>query len=262
MFREINRDGVIYMTAPNISARHGFTTRAGGVSNGIFASLNFGLSCGDETDRVLENYRILSRTMGMDTDRAAFSKQVHRDDIRVCTEGDRRAPLNPLPYEADGLITNVPGLPLLIFTADCTPILFHDPTEGVVGAAHAGWRGTVLDIAGKTVRKMTEAYGCRPENIHAAIGPCISKCCFETGAEVYEALVGVLGDEADMFAEKKPNGKYMTDLKGANRRLLERAGVADIEVSEECTMCSSDKYWSHRATGGKRGVQCSVIVLN
>ena len=163
---------------------------------------------------------------------------------------------------ADGAVTTNPNILIGIKTADCAPVLLADYKHGVIGAAHAGWRGTVLDIAGKTVRKMTEVYGCRPENIHAAIGPCISKCCFETGPEVYEALVGVLGDEADMFAEKKPNWKYMTDLKGANRRLLERAGVADIEVSEECTMCSSDKYWSHRATGGKRGVQCSLIVLN
>jgi polyphenol oxidase len=262
MFREINKNGVIYMTSPNISVRHGFTTRFGGVSEGIFSSLNLGLSCGDETDRALENYRILGAAMGIDTSKAAYSKQVHRDDIRVCTDEDRRAPLNPVPYEADGLITNIPNLPLLIFTADCTPILFHDSTAGIVGAAHAGWRGTVLDIAGKTVRKMTEVYGCRPENIHAAIGPCISKCCFETGAEVYEALKGVLGAEADEFAKRKPDGKYMTDLKGANCRLLERAGVENIEVSDECTMCSSDKYWSHRATGGKRGVQCSLIVLD
>lgn len=248
------------MNAPNIQARHAFTTRRGGVSGGIFTSLNLGLSCGDETEKVLENYRILGRALNIDTGRAAFSKQVHKDGIRVCTDDDRRSPETPLPYEADGLITNVRGLPLMIFTADCTPILLHDPVTGAVGAVHAGWRGTVLNIAGKAVRRMEEAFGCRPENICAAIGPCISVCCFETGPEVYEALKGVLGAEADMFASPRENGKYMTDLKGANRRLLEKAGVRNIEVSEECTMCSNEKYWSHRATCGKRGVQCSLIV--
>ncbi|MBQ8830362.1 MAG: peptidoglycan editing factor PgeF [Oscillospiraceae bacterium] len=260
-FIENNKNGVVYMTSPNITAKHAFTTRFGGVSEGIYASLNLKFSCGDDDEKVAKNYRILAETLEIVPVEFAFSKQVHRDDIRVCTMEDRQGVPYSVPYEADGLITDVKDLPLVIFTADCTPILLHDPVRGVVGAVHAGWRGTVVDIAGKAVRKMCEVYGCDAGSICAAIGPCISECCFETGAEVYEAVKAVLGDAAERYAEKKPNDKYMIDLKGVNAHLLKRAGVKNIEISEECTKCSCEKYWSHRATNGKRGTQCSCIVL-
>lgn len=262
MFNENIKRGVTYMTAPNISARHGFTTRFGGVSTGDYASLNLRVSCGDRIENVAENYNILGNALDIDLNRAVFSRQVHKDTVRVCSENDRQPPVSPVPYEADALVTNIPQMPIMIFSADCTPILFHDPVKKVIGAAHAGWRGTVLDIAGKTVKKMVSEFGCDPGNICAAIGPCISQCCFETGSEVYNALKDILGDEADSFATPKQNGKFMTDLKGANRRLLEKAGVSNIEISEECTMCSHEKYWSHRITGEARGVQASVIVLD
>ena len=260
-FTENSKNGVVFMTSPNISAKHAFTTRFGGVSEGIFASLNLVFSSGDDSDKVAENYRILAKALDINPVGFAFSKQVHRDDIRVCTMADRQGVPYTVPYEADGLITDVKDLPLVIFTADCTPILLHDPVRGAVGAVHAGWRGTVMDIAGKAVRKMCEEFGCKAENIHAAIGPCISKCCFETGAEVFDAVRDLIGDDAQLFADRKPDGKYMIDLKGINAYLLKKAGVADVEITEECTKCLCDKYWSHRATNGKRGTQCSCIVL-
>ena len=259
-FTENNKNGVVFMTAPNISAKHAFTTRFGGVSEGIFESLNLTYS-GDDSDKVTENYHILANALDISPVEFAFSRQVHRDDIRVCTMADRQTVPHVVPYEADGLITNEKDLPLIIFTADCTPILLHDSVKGVIGAVHAGWRGTVMDIAGKAVRKMCETYGCKAENIHAAIGPCISQCCFETGAEVFEAVKELIGEDAYKFAEKKPEDKYMVDLKGINEYLLKRAGAVNIEISEECTKCSCDKYWSHRATNGKRGTQGSCIVL-
>lgn len=262
MFKENKVGQVLYMTAPNISARHGFTTRFGGVSSGVYASLNLRVSCGDRIENVIENYNILGRTLNMDFNRAVFSRQVHKDTVRVCSESDRQTAALPVPYEADALVTNIPQMPIMIFSADCTPILLHDPVKNVVGAAHAGWRGTVLDIAGKTVRKMVSEFGCRPADISAAIGPCISKCCFETGIQVYDELKKLLGEEADEFTLPKENEKYMIDLKGANCRLLEKAGVSNIAISEECTMCSHDKYWSHRITGDDRGVQAAVIVLD
>ena len=261
VFTEINAKGVVYTAAPNILAKHGFSTRFGGVSSGIYESLNLCYSCDDEAEKVTENYRILAKALEIEPAEFVFSKQVHRDDIRVCTEKDRQGLPPKIPYEADGLITDVKGLPLMIFTADCTPILLHDPVRKVAGAVHAGWRGTVLDIAGKAVRKMQTVYGCDPKNICAAIGPCISKCCFETGSEVYEAVKALLGDDAEKFALRKPDDKYMVDLKGINEYLLKKAGVGSIEVTDECTKCLHDKYWSHRATNGKRGTQCSCIVL-
>ena len=260
-FTENNKSGVVYMTAPNISAKHAFTTRFGGVSEGIYESLNLGFTSGDDAEKVSENYRILAKTLEIEPVEFAFSKQVHRDDIRVCTMEDRQGVPFTVPYEADGLITNEKDVPLVIFTADCTPILLHDPVCGVIGAVHAGWRGSVMDIAGKAVRKMCETYGCDPKNIEAAIGPCISKCCFETGEEVFEAVKMLLGDDAENFADRKENGKYMIDLKGVNAYLLKKAGVLSVEISDECTKCLCDKYWSHRATLGKRGTQCSCIML-
>lgn len=261
VFTEFNKNGVVYTASPNISAKHAFTTRFGGVSSGIYDSMNLRYNCGDDDNKVKENYRLFAKALEIEPCEFVFSKQVHRDDIRVCTESDRQAVPPGVPYEADGLITNIKGLPLIIFTADCTPILLHDPVKGAVGAVHAGWRGTVMDIVGKAVGKMQSEFGCRPSDICAAIGPCISKCCFETGAEVYDAVKALLGSDGEQFAERKADGKYMIDLKGINSFLLRNAGVSDILISDECTKCSNEKYWSHRATDGKRGTQCSCIVI-
>ena len=263
-FEELTRDGVLYTASRKIDARHGFMTRIGGVSRGIYATLNVGANLGDEPESVEENIRRVCRCIGADSDKIVFSRQVHRDDIRVCMEKDCRRPGALVPYEADGLITDIPGLALFIFTADCTPVLLYDPVRRCIGAVHAGWRGTAMDIVGKAVKKMGKVYGSMPENIRAAIGPCISRCCFETGEDVKTAMTELMGDSACEFVTPKYSGKFMTDLKGINSRLLERAGVLpeNIDVSPECTMCKMDRYWSHRGTNGKRGVQASCIILD
>ena len=250
------------MTAPNISAAHAFTTRFGGISRGIYASLNLAVNSDDDPSDVRENYGRLCRAVGIGPDRFVFSRQVHKTEIRLVARGDLRTPFVPVPYEADGLITAEEEVPLIIFTADCIPILLHDPVRRAVGAVHAGWRGTALDITGTAVREMAARLGCSPWNIRAAIGPGISQCCFETGPEVPDAMRETLGGDADAFI-RPCGGKYMVDLKGINRQLLTRAGVLDenIEISDECTVCRSDKYWSHRTTRGRRGTQASVIML-
>ncbi len=262
-FEEINAGGLLFMTASNIDAAHAFTTRLGGVSGGVYASLNLGYKEGDAEDSVRRNYTILGAALGFDPSCLVFSHQVHKDDVRAATAQDRRGPYDPIPYEADGLVTAETDLPLIIFTADCTPILLHDPVRGAVGAVHAGWRGTVKDIAGAAVRKMASEFGCRPADIRAAIGPCISSCCFETGDDVRAAVARVLGsEEASRYAVPRAD-KYMVDLKAINALLLDRAGIRreNIEVSPECTSCRSDKYWSHRVTKGRRGSQAAVILL-
>ena len=259
-FIEETLDGIVYTRAEGLSAPHAFTTRHGGVSTGIHASLNLGENRGDDPDHVRENYRRLKAALGID--KLVFSRQVHKTDVRRVTGADAREPFDPLPYEADGLVTDEPGLSLIIFVADCIPILFHDPVRGTVGAAHAGWRGTVADIAGITVRRMAAEFGSDPKNIRAAIGPGISACCFETGPEVPEAVRACLGDEGAAFIAPSVNpGKSMVDLKGVNRALLLRAGVLPehIATSPDCTMCQHDKYWSHRHTHGERGVQAAII---
>ena len=161
--------------------------------------------------------------------------------------------------QCDGLITNTPGVSLVVFTADCTPILLHDPITGAVGAAHAGWRGTALDIAGKTVAKMAAEFGCRPEHIRAAIGPNIGPCCFETDADVPLAMRETYGKAAEEWI--RPSGKkFYLNLQELNAVSLRQAGVEKIEISDQCTACRSDFLWSHRVTGGQRGSQGAVIV--
>lgn len=262
-FRENIIGELHLMQAENIDATHAFTTRLGGVSQGIFESLNLGTNRGDDPSHVKENYRIICSHSGTSTEKLVFSRQVHGDTVRVVTGKDSLGDIfMPVPYEADALVTTEKNLPLIIFTADCVPILLYDPVNRCVGACHAGWRGTVMNIAGKTIGAMVSASGGRPSNIKAAIGPSIGPCCFETGQEVADAVVKVLGSDADRYIKPKKGDKYMIDLKSVNRELLLRAGVEAITVSDECTLCSHEKYWSHRYTGGRRGSQASIIMLD
>lgn len=262
-FTLVKKGELEYMTSPLITVPHAFTTRRGGKSTGIYSSLNLRIRSDDDPENVRSNYKIICDELGTSPERLVFSKQVHGDTVRIATSADCHKVLYcPTPYEADVLITCEKGLPLVIFIADCIPILLYDPVTPAVGAVHAGWRGTVLDIAGKAVEKMRRHFGSRPENIRAAIGQGISFCCFETGPEVPEAVRRLLGRQAEPFI--RPRGaKFMVDLKGINRHLLERRGVlpSNIDVSDECTACLSDKYWSHRVTQGRRGVTGAFIMM-
>ena len=257
------------MTADSLSAFpelvHAFTTRHGGVSEGIYHSLNLGFSRGDRPERVEENYRIICAALGISPGDIVATRQIHSDIVRKVRAADKKQRLSdPTPYEADALITNEKDLALTIFIADCIPVLLYAADCKAVGAAHAGWRGTVADIAGKTVSALGREYGAGPENIHAAIGEGIGRCCFETGEEVYEAVKALKLDcDLGCLASDDKNGKFHIDLKEVNRQLLIRAGVpeANISVSGECTRCLCDKYWSHRATNGRRGVQAAFIAL-
>ncbi len=230
-------------------SRHVFTSRAGGVSSGIWASLNLRRSCDDDPACVRENFRRVGELIGCQ--RFVFLSQQHTDLILHVDGTDAiRDVYQPLA-EADGLVTRTPELALMVFSADCVPILLEG--EGVVAAVHAGWRGTVKGIAAKAVREM----GCPPETVRAWIGPAIGPCCYQVGDEVREAMRQCLGDEAEDFIHGDK-----VDLKSFNRRLLERSGVKSVDVSPICTMCSHETYWSHRYTAGARGVQAGVIVLN
>ena len=254
----IQKGPLEYMAAEGISVPHCFTTRLGGVSRGHLASLNIGVHRGDAPENVAENYRRLGEALGFS--HLVLTRQTHSDIVRPVTlaDADRGLTQDAWP-ECDGLITNTPGLALVVFTADCTPILLHDPVTGAVGAVHAGWRGTAADIAGKAVRAMEREYGCRPANIRAAIGPNIGQCCFETDADVPEAITAALGAAARPFIEHR-GGKYHLNLKGINAEFLKNAGVTHIELSDACTACRPDTFWSHRVTGGLRGSQGAVIL--
>jgi YfiH family protein len=260
-FAENKTGGLVYMTSSALSTAHAFTTRYGGVSDGIYKTLNLGQNMGDDPLKVRMNYDILGAALGFSPERLALSRQVHKTDIRCATKDNTYPPFGDIPYEADGLITGEKDLPLIVFTADCVPILLFDPVGCAIGAVHAGWRGTTQDIAGKAVLEMTRCFGSRPEDIRVAVGPSISACCYETGRDVADA-VGALGSGAGKYAVPH-DGKFMVDLKGLNVWLLERAGLLaeNVDISPECTSCRSDKYWSHRKTHGRRGSQASVIML-
>ncbi len=255
------RSGAIeYLVAEGISAPHCFTTRLGGVSTGIFGSLNLNFSRGDDPANVIENYRRIGETLGFTPDDVVNARQIHSDIVvRVGREHRGKLTVPGASPECDALITNEPGVTLYVSTADCTPILLHDPVTGAVGAVHAGWRGTVADIAGNAVRAMREHFGSRPADLRAAIGPNIGVCCFETHEDVPHAVRAVLGREAEGFIV--PAGeKFRVDLKGVNAALLRRAGVSHIEVSCECTACRPDRFWSHRRVGNDRGSLAAIIV--
>ena len=255
----VKRGGLEYLIAPNMNIPHAFTTRLGGVSEGIFASLNIAMHRGDLDENVERNYEILADALGFDLESLVLTRQTHSDIVRVVTKNDARGIDHRNYPECDALITNDAGCALVVFTADCTPILLWDSVTGAVGAVHAGWRGTAYDIAGKTVLAMREQFGCDPHNIRAAIGPNIGYCCFETDRDVPEAIIQAFGNEAKQFIRKEGE-KYRVDLKAVNALALRRAGVTDIEISDACTMCDPDRFWSHRITGAARGSQGAVIV--
>ena len=248
-----------YLTAEEIAVPHCFTTRFGGVSTLSQASLNLAYGRGDSMENVEQNLRILAAALDFDPEKYVLTRQTHSDIVRAVTPEDCRGFCHQKYPECDALVTNSPGLALLVFTADCTPILFHDPVTGAVGAAHAGWRGTAQAIAAKTVEAMVKHYGCRAADIHAAIGPNIGQCHFQTDSDVPQAMLTAFGEEAEAFIEKRGE-KYYLDLKAINALALRRAGVTHIDISEDCTMCQPDRFWSHRFTGGDRGSQGTVIV--
>ena len=254
------RGQLVYFTDPGIDAKHCFTTRRGGVSEGYLASMNIGTHRGDDPKNVAENYRILANALGFDPEKLVLTKQTHTDTVRVVDKTHWGTGLTKPEFPpCDGLVTATPGTALVIFTADCTPILLHDPVTGAVGAAHAGWRGTAADIAGKTVAAMVNNFGCRPENIRAAIGPNIAQCCFQTDRDVPEALLKTYGEGIGAYIQAR-DGKYYVNLKAANAFALNRAGVKKIAVSDLCTACDTDLFWSHRCTGADRGSQGAIIV--
>ena len=248
-----------YLAAENISVSHCFTTRLGGVSQGIFASMNIAIKEGETEENVRKNLSILADALDFRLENLVCTRQTHSDIIRVVTKEDHISIFHRNYPECDGLVTNDPGTALIVYTADCTPLLFHDPVTGAVGAAHAGWKGTAQAIGARVVEAMAENYGSRPEDIRAAIGPNVGFCHFETDWDVPEAMIATYGDEVNAYIQKKGE-KYYLDLKEINALCLRRAGVKHIEISDACTMCQPDRFWSHRVTKGDRGSQGAVIV--
>ncbi len=247
-----------YLCSDIISVPHCFTTRYGGVSTGSLSSLNIAFKEGETMANVERNIGILAASLGFDTEKLVLTRQTHTDMVRVVTAADHATLCHRDYPECDALVTCDPGVSLMIYTADCTPILLWDPVTGAVGAAHAGWRGTAAGIAGKAARLMCDAFGARPQDIHAAIGPNIARCHFETDRDVPDAMLAAYGEAAVPFIDF--NGeKYHLDLKAINALSLQRAGVRHIDISGDCTACQPQRFWSHRVTRGDRGSQGALI---
>lgn len=235
------------------------------MSGGIFRSLNLGANRGDPIENVLENWRRFGGAVGADTSRFVHGRQTHGITVRVAVRADAHSIAEPTPWpEADGYVTNQPDVPLVVFTADCTPLLMQDPDAGVIAAVHCGWRSTVADIERAAVEAML-CLGARPGHIRAAIGPGIRRCCFQTGPEVPQAVEKLLGGHGEgLFApDGDAPGKYRVDLPGTVRRRLLQLGLAEENIDELgiCTMCHPERFWSHRAMGAERGSQANLIVL-
>lgn len=264
-----NADSVPYLTYHSLSEikfiNHAFTTRLGGVSEGEFSSMNMAFNRGDNPDSVTENYKRFCRSAGFDFDSLVASAQDHHTFVRAVTSADKGAGIyKPRDMQSvDALITNEPGVTLVTYYADCTPLFFVDIENHAIGLAHAGWRGTVGRIGEKVIKKMTALYGTKPQNIKAAIGPAISVCCYEVDAPCAEHFLALKGLDSSKFVFPKPDGKFMLDLLECNRQILTAAGVPDanITLSDLCTNCNNDLLWSHRATRGHRGTMSAFMCI-
>ena len=264
----LERHGVPFYGCPDpawAGAAHGFSTRLGGVSPAPMDTLNLGANRRDDPANVRENFTRFCAAIGADVNALVKNHQIHGDVIRPVTREDiLPAPESPGVAEADGLVTDRPGVCLTIFSGDCIPVLLYDPVRRCIAAVHAGWRGTALGAAARAAEVMVRDYGCKPERILAAIGPGIGPCCFETHIDVPDALRSGLGADAGPFIRPlSRQGKFSVDLKGANAKWLERAGLdpAHIAVCSACTACRPDEFWSHRVQGNGRGSMAALIQL-
>ena len=190
MFHTIKQGTLEYLTADALEGSvHCFSTRLGGVSEGQLSSLNLGTHRGAKPENVRENYRILGKAVGFAPEETVFTRQEHTDLLLRVGRADCGTGLDrEQTTVCDGILTDEPGVALVCFAADCTPVLLFDPVRQAIAAVHAGWRGTAQGIAYKAVLRMQEEFGCAPEDIRAAIGPCIGRCCFEVGPEVPAAM--------------------------------------------------------------------------
>lgn len=251
----------------------GFTGRHGGAGSAPYDTLNTAFHVGDQPETVVANRLKVAEELGFTLDDWTCGEQVHRADIAVVTnEGRGRGSRNRESgfQDTDGLLTNVPGVLLTSFYADCVPLYFYDPIHQAVGLAHAGWKGTVARIAAAMVEKMGQAYGSRPEEIRAAIGPSIGSCCYEVDdkvmGHVHDLASHFLGNEqyspADFYVAK-PDGKSMLNLKELNRQIMMKAGIlpTHIECTSWCTSCRNDLFFSYRKDGGTTGRMASWIGL-
>lgn len=257
--QRVEQNGLVfYQFNQWANLRHGIFTRKGGASAAPWASLNMGGNVGDSADAVRDNHNRMYTSLGLNGECACSVWQVHSADTVIADNPVRGRRWLAL---ADGLVTDRLDTPLTMRFADCTPLLFHDPVQGVIGIAHAGWRGTVQGVGANTVKTMVQAYGCKPANIQTGIGPSIGPEHFQVGEEVVEAVYQYFGTLDGLVQRDPADGTAYLDLWTANRLDLQRAGVEQIETAELCTIVHNDEFFSHRAEKGRTGRFGAVLCL-
>lgn len=242
-----------------------FTTREGGVSEGIFESLNLSFTRGDDPDAVKENYRRIAAAFGKEVSDIVCSDQTHTTNVRrVDRTYGGCGVIKDRPYtDVDGLVTDEPGLILATFYADCVPLYFVDPVHKAIGLSHSGWRGTVERMGQATLDKMKAEFGTDPADVYAAIGPSICQDCYEVSEDVADAFAEAFAGHEEEILIDKGNGKYQLDLWKANEIVMTDAGVKreHLAVTNICTCCNERLLFSHRASKGKRGNLGAFLML-
>lgn len=264
VFDEKRVGDVLYLSYPLLEktgiVKHGFSTRLGGVSEGIYASMNLSFSRGDADENVRENYRRIADAIGVREDMLIKSAQTHTTNVHQVTRENQGDKLEDI----DGLITNEPDLCLVTSYADCVPLFFVDPVHKAIGLSHSGWRGTVGKIGKETLNRMREVYGTEPQHVIAGIGPSICQDCYEVSEDVIEGFREAFEPQywKELFYQKA-NKKYQLNLWKANEIILLEAGVKkeNLAVTNVCTNCNPKVLFSHRASKGQRGGLAAFLAL-
>jgi polyphenol oxidase len=265
MFIFSKKGHVEYLEATALKAcnflTHAFCTRRGGISEGNFAGLNFSPKEGDSQENVHSNWKILAEAFNLKMEQFFVVNQVHGEKILVI---DRPLAdfIVPEPPQFDAIITDQPGVAIGIKTADCVPIFFVDKVKRIIAVAHAGWRGTALAIAATVVHTLIKEFGCRTDDLIAAVGPAIGPCCYQVDELVFDAMK-MQKDRESFLSPCREQGKWMLNLPLANRLQMIGKGIPDrnICIANYCTSCNRDMFYSHRGGGGNTGRQLNFIML-
>lgn len=266
----VEKNNVTFLQYPLLSqtgmVEHGISTREGGVSEGIYRSMNLSFGRGDDPEKVMENFRRMADALNVSVDNMVMTRQTHTTNVKVVDASDcGKGITKERDYDdIDGLITNVPGICLVSLYADCVPLIFFDPVKKVVATSHSGWRGTVNRMGEATILEMQKEFGCDPADILAAIGPSICQDCYEVSEDVIDMFRQAFKEEQyDSLFYAKPNNKYQLNLWKANEIILRESGILPehLSVNNLCTCCNSEHMFSHRASKGKRGNLAAFIAL-
>lgn len=257
---------IVFPALEKLNVVHGFSTRLGGVSTGHLSSMNFSDAQGDTAENILENYIRISKAIGFSYKDLVTTNQTHTTNVKIVTKEDKGKGIvrNRDYKDIDGLITNIPNIPLVSYYADCVPLYIVDPVKKAIGLSHSGWRGTVNHMGKVTVELMKETYGSKPEDMVVCIGPSICKDCYEVSKDVADEFKNAFDQIYwNRLLLEKENGKYQLDLWAANDIIFEQSGIKQENriITDLCTCCNSDLLFSHRASKGRRGNLAAFLML-